>query len=192
MESKGGKKKSSSSSSSKSLFYEAPLGYSIEDVRPHGGIKKFRSAAYSNVSCCCLLIHVPNCYHLMCTMVHYLIACFVSAVRPQAILSPAKFPHNPLVIFSSRFRFEAVFLLLRSFSRSLTSCLLQLSWSFLSSFTVAASLLSLNSTWHCQPLQLDSKALRRGSRYRSLSLESLLTLGAWVSDLCPKINWTKF
>ncbi|KAK9118702.1 hypothetical protein Scep_016795 [Stephania cephalantha] len=46
MESKGGKK--SSSSSSKSLFYEAPLGYSIEDVRPHGGIKKFRSAAYSN------------------------------------------------------------------------------------------------------------------------------------------------
>ncbi|XVF71072.1 hypothetical protein PTKIN_Ptkin12aG0005400 [Pterospermum kingtungense] len=53
MESKGGKKKSSSSSSSssssnKSFFYEAPLGYSIEDVRPHGGIKKFRSAAYSN------------------------------------------------------------------------------------------------------------------------------------------------
>lgn len=47
MESKGGKKKSSSS---KSLFYEAPLGYSIEDVRPAGGIKKFRSAAYSNVS----------------------------------------------------------------------------------------------------------------------------------------------
>ena len=48
MESKGGKKKSSSSSSS--LFYEAPLGYIIEDVRPHGGIKKFRSAAYSNVT----------------------------------------------------------------------------------------------------------------------------------------------
>ncbi|MBA0783067.1 hypothetical protein Gotri_000849 [Gossypium trilobum] len=47
METKGGKKKSSSS---KSLFYEAPLGYSIEDVRPNGGIKKFRSAAYSNVS----------------------------------------------------------------------------------------------------------------------------------------------
>ncbi|KAL7232119.1 hypothetical protein ACSBR2_010187 [Camellia fascicularis] len=45
METKGGKKKSSSS---KSLFYEAPLGYSIEDLRPHGGIKKFRSAAYSN------------------------------------------------------------------------------------------------------------------------------------------------
>ncbi|KAK2984303.1 hypothetical protein RJ640_026526 [Escallonia rubra] len=44
MESKGGKKKSSSSKS----FYEAPLGYSIEDIRPHGGIKKFRSAAYSN------------------------------------------------------------------------------------------------------------------------------------------------
>ncbi|KAK2635932.1 hypothetical protein Ddye_030724 [Dipteronia dyeriana] len=45
MESKGGKK---SSSSSKSLCYEAPLGYSIEDIRPNGGIKKFRSAAYSN------------------------------------------------------------------------------------------------------------------------------------------------
>ncbi|PON74596.1 S-adenosyl-l-methionine decarboxylase leader peptide [Parasponia andersonii] len=44
MESKGGNKKSSS----KSLFYEAPLGYSIEDIRPNGGIKKFRSAAYSN------------------------------------------------------------------------------------------------------------------------------------------------
>ncbi|PIN25919.1 hypothetical protein CDL12_01332 [Handroanthus impetiginosus] len=44
METKGGKKKSSC----KSLFYEAPLGYSIEDVRPNGGIKKFRSAAYSN------------------------------------------------------------------------------------------------------------------------------------------------
>ncbi|OIW02226.1 hypothetical protein TanjilG_23934 [Lupinus angustifolius] len=49
METKGGKKKSSSSSSKSSLFYEAPLGYSIEDVRPNGGIKKFRSAAYSNV-----------------------------------------------------------------------------------------------------------------------------------------------
>lgn len=47
MESKGGLKKSGSNSS---LQYEAPLGYSIEDVRPNGGIKKFRSAAYSNVS----------------------------------------------------------------------------------------------------------------------------------------------
>lgn len=45
MESKGGKKKSSSRS-----FYEAPLGYITEDVRPNGGIKKYRSAAYSNVS----------------------------------------------------------------------------------------------------------------------------------------------
>ncbi|KAG7030075.1 hypothetical protein SDJN02_08422, partial [Cucurbita argyrosperma subsp. argyrosperma] len=51
MEAKGGKKKSSSSSCSKSSKrqqYEAPLGYIIEDVRPHGGIQKFRSAAYSN------------------------------------------------------------------------------------------------------------------------------------------------
>ncbi|CAI9779275.1 unnamed protein product [Fraxinus pennsylvanica] len=43
MESEGGKK-----SSNKSLFYEAPLGYSIEDIRPNGGIKKFQSAEYSN------------------------------------------------------------------------------------------------------------------------------------------------
>jgi S-adenosylmethionine decarboxylase len=46
METKGGKKKSSSSNS---VQYEVPLGYSIEDVRPNGGIEKFRSAAYSNV-----------------------------------------------------------------------------------------------------------------------------------------------
>ncbi|KAH7848942.1 hypothetical protein Vadar_010615 [Vaccinium darrowii] len=46
MESKGGEKKPGSS---KSLFYEAPLGYSIEDVRPAGGIKKFRSVAFSSV-----------------------------------------------------------------------------------------------------------------------------------------------
>ncbi|XP_047332864.1 S-adenosylmethionine decarboxylase proenzyme-like [Impatiens glandulifera] len=52
MESKSGKNKSSSSSNNNnnnlSLIYEAPLGYSFEDVRPSGGIKKFRSAAYSN------------------------------------------------------------------------------------------------------------------------------------------------
>jgi hypothetical protein len=46
MESKGGKKSSSSSSN---FMYEAPLGYKIEDVRPAGGIKKFQTAAYSNV-----------------------------------------------------------------------------------------------------------------------------------------------
>ncbi|KAK9271594.1 hypothetical protein L1049_001956 [Liquidambar formosana] len=64
MESKGGKKKSSSS---KSLFYEAPLGYSIEDLRPHGGIKKFRSAAYSNVS---------NSYSIVILTSHYLMLQF--------------------------------------------------------------------------------------------------------------------
>lgn len=53
METKGGKKKSSSSSS---LQYEAPLGYSIEDIRPNGGIEKFRSAAYSNVISFILLV----------------------------------------------------------------------------------------------------------------------------------------
>ena len=49
MESKSGKKKSSSSSNNNKIHYEAPLGYIIEDVRPNGGIQKFRSAAYSNV-----------------------------------------------------------------------------------------------------------------------------------------------
>ncbi|KAL4199308.1 hypothetical protein AMTRI_Chr03g50520 [Amborella trichopoda] len=44
MEGKGGLKKTRKSH----LQYEAPLGYCIEDVRPNGGIKKFRSAAYSN------------------------------------------------------------------------------------------------------------------------------------------------
>lgn len=51
METKGGKKNSSSSNNNNShIQYEAPLGYIIEDVRPNGGIEKFRSAAYSNVS----------------------------------------------------------------------------------------------------------------------------------------------
>ncbi|CAA6670082.1 unnamed protein product [Spirodela intermedia] len=36
------------SSSSRFPSYEAPIGYGIEDVRPHGGIRKFQSAAYSN------------------------------------------------------------------------------------------------------------------------------------------------
>ncbi|PHU07570.1 hypothetical protein BC332_24059, partial [Capsicum chinense] len=44
VESNGGKK-----TSSKSSLYEAPLGYSIDDVRSSSGIKKFRSAAYSNI-----------------------------------------------------------------------------------------------------------------------------------------------
>nr|XP_043612835.1 S-adenosylmethionine decarboxylase proenzyme-like [Erigeron canadensis] len=46
METKGGEE--SSSTSKPSLFYEAPLGYCIEDIRPNGGITKFKSAAYSN------------------------------------------------------------------------------------------------------------------------------------------------
>ncbi|CAM6061439.1 unnamed protein product [Sphagnum tenellum] len=44
METKGGKKSKKSS-----IQYESPLGYGIEDVRPHGGSEKFRTAAYSNV-----------------------------------------------------------------------------------------------------------------------------------------------
>ncbi|KAI3891246.1 hypothetical protein MKW98_007551 [Papaver atlanticum] len=35
--------------SSKSLVYEAPLGYSIEDIRPAGGIKTFKSVTYCNI-----------------------------------------------------------------------------------------------------------------------------------------------
>ena len=57
METKGGKKKSSSSSS---LQYEAPLGYSIEDIRPNGGIEKFRSAAYSNVRSFILYVSIGS------------------------------------------------------------------------------------------------------------------------------------
>ncbi|EYU37131.1 hypothetical protein MIMGU_mgv11b021364mg, partial [Erythranthe guttata] len=45
MEAKFGKKKSSSSNR---IHYEAPLDYTIEDVRPNGGTEKFRSVAYSN------------------------------------------------------------------------------------------------------------------------------------------------
>lgn len=48
METKGGDKKKSSSSIRDRTQYEAPLDYIIEDVRPHGGHEKFRSAAYSN------------------------------------------------------------------------------------------------------------------------------------------------
>ena len=59
METKGGKKNSSSSSSN-SVQYEVPLGYSIEDIRPNGGIEKFRSAAYSNV---CIIHNSQHKYH---------------------------------------------------------------------------------------------------------------------------------
>lgn len=95
MESKGGKKKSSSSKSP--LFYEAPLGYSIEDVRPHGGIKKFRSAAYSNVSLgfLCLWMHAfLGLYCIYGVLISfYFLFC---AVRAKAILSCVKNRHNPL------------------------------------------------------------------------------------------------
>jgi S-adenosylmethionine decarboxylase len=43
METKGGRKSKESS-----IQYESPLGYVIEDVRPHGGSEKFRTAAYSD------------------------------------------------------------------------------------------------------------------------------------------------
>lgn len=94
MESKGGKKKSSSSSNS-SLFYEAPLGYSIEDIRPNGGIKKFRSAAYSNVSVlsseqryCIMILSVSSIWLLIDLYIntYFLLLFQFFAVRSQAIL----------------------------------------------------------------------------------------------------------
>lgn len=89
METKGGKK-SSSSSSSRS-FYEAPLGYSIEDVRPNGGIKKFRSAAYSNV---CVLL-VTNCYFccLYCVMFYadHVFSSYCSALANHPDIPQAEF-----------------------------------------------------------------------------------------------------
>lgn len=84
MDSKGGKKKSSSSS----LCYEAPLGYTIEDVRPNGGIKKFRSAAYSNVSqlslhhvylSCLYLL----CIHANCLLISVFFVCSALASHPE-------------------------------------------------------------------------------------------------------------
>ena len=87
MESKGGKKKSSSSSS-KSLCYEAPLGYSIEDLRPAGGIKKFRSAAYSNVSLKLNRSVFPLPFSL-CDLFPNLVM-FICAVRSETILRFSK------------------------------------------------------------------------------------------------------
>lgn len=81
MESKGGKKKSSSSNT---LQYEVPLGYSIEDVRPNGGIKKFRSAAYSNVrirKCFLFISGISSCKIGM-----LIVLFFPPAVRSKAIL----------------------------------------------------------------------------------------------------------
>ena len=81
MESKGGKKSSSSRSS---LMYEAPLGYSIEDLRPAGGIEKFRSAAYSNV-CIESIELVPCCNSCYRSAANSVIR-FIFAVLEEAIL----------------------------------------------------------------------------------------------------------
>jgi S-adenosylmethionine decarboxylase len=80
MESKGGKK----SSSSRSMMYEAPLGYSIEDVRPAGGVKKFQSAAYSNVR----ISYHSYMLHPLYVLSNVLLTCHISftAVREEAIL----------------------------------------------------------------------------------------------------------
>lgn len=93
METKGGKKKSSSS---KTLFYEAPLGYGIEDVRPHGGIKKFRSAAYSNVSISLLAYFYVFVYLILLLqwlpgLIIFFTLCSMCAVRSEAILRFSEF-----------------------------------------------------------------------------------------------------
>ena len=92
MESKGGKKKSSSS---RSLCYEAPLGYSIEDIRPAGGIKKFRSAAYSNVSSMLLDVNDSWVFSYMndLLILHYLVFFVCSALGSHP--DSPKSLHNP-------------------------------------------------------------------------------------------------
>ncbi|KAF3790578.1 S-adenosylmethionine decarboxylase proenzyme [Nymphaea thermarum] len=97
MEAKGGKKKSSSSS----LMYEVPLGYSIEDVRPNGGIKKFKSAAYSNC------VRKPSRYfHNQLLLIAFFIVISLFKLRAVGDLSSrpghiASFssllPHNHLI-----------------------------------------------------------------------------------------------
>lgn len=86
METKGGKKKSSSSSGSKQ--YEVPLGYIIEDVRPNGGIEKFRSAAYSNVRI--KLINTKSPFHFCVMKIDFcnafVVFVVVVAVCEEAIL----------------------------------------------------------------------------------------------------------
>lgn len=90
METKGGKKKSSSCKNS--IQYEVPLGYSIEDVRPNGGIEKFRSAAYANVRrrfflSPSLSLHI--CADLLILLCVCLFVCF--AVRENAILISVRY-----------------------------------------------------------------------------------------------------
>lgn len=95
MESKGGKD-DSSSSSSKSLF--TPLDYGIEDVRPKGGIKKFRSAAYSNVSSFCMLfifmskIQINLC--LLLIMLSLCLFCSALANHPDIPRAPPARPRE--------------------------------------------------------------------------------------------------
>jgi hypothetical protein len=97
MESKGGKK----SSSSRSMMYEAPLGYSIEDVRPAGGVKKYQSAAYSNVR----ISHYSGTRTLFVSDVLLIMLIVSFAVRQEAILiSPSAFPSRSLGSF---FRFDS-------------------------------------------------------------------------------------
>lgn len=75
METKGGKKKSSSSRNS--FQYEIPLGYIIEDVRPNGGIEKFRSAAYSNV-CSFTIPSIDNSPLFLFNLYRFLLAVYLN------------------------------------------------------------------------------------------------------------------
>lgn len=86
METKGGKKKFSR------IQYEAPLGYIIEEVRPNGGIQKFRSAAYSNVRTLPIFFHsfIYILYIILyfpLKMIMYFFSCFSAmAVCEETIL----------------------------------------------------------------------------------------------------------
>lgn len=84
MELEGGKKKPTSS---KLMFYESPLGYSIEDVRPRGDIKKFKSAAYSNVStllyCPILAILIREQGLISITFLVFYLCCWQCARKPS-------------------------------------------------------------------------------------------------------------
>jgi S-adenosylmethionine decarboxylase len=117
MESKGGKKSSSSSN----LMYEAPLGYKIEDVRPAGGIKKFQSAAYSNVRTELVLngILIIDAFHTLVSNAY----CLVDLLFCSA---PASHPDIPSHANRCRVGFPSISLpWLAAFSASeIPTCLL--------------------------------------------------------------------
>jgi hypothetical protein len=74
-------------------MYEAPLGYKIEDVRPAGGIKKFQSAAYSNVSA---QIFIHRLRQLMLSILWFLMIICLIFYFCSAPASPPDIPFSCL------------------------------------------------------------------------------------------------